>query len=343
MRIAQIATLGTPVRATRCGSIEGLVWLLTRELVRLDHQVTVFAAPESETDGEVVTSLPGTYGRNGAPADWTICELMNLCRAVAESGRFDLLHSHSYLNGLPLQQLTRTPMLHTLHTFPGQQEADLWSLVPDAAITAISKAQWSQFAPLAPAAVIHHGVDPEQHEFRASPDDYVCYLGRFTRAKGVLGAIEVARTLGMRLKLAGPRSRYYDQHVAASVDGEAVDYVGYVSGAAKAQLLGGARALLYPIEVAEPFGLVLIEAMMCGTPVVARRIGAVPEIVDEGMTGYCADSLDDLARQVTRAVRLDRSRVRARAELRFSGSRMGRDYARVYESVLASQRREGQT
>jgi glycosyltransferase involved in cell wall biosynthesis len=336
MRIAQVSTLATPVREKGSGSIEGLVWLLTRELVRMGHDVTVFAAAGSEVCGELVATLPGPYATAGSPDDWQLCEWINLCRAVEQSGRFDVLHSHAYLWGLPLEPLSRAPMVHTLHVLPDPEEdsARLRAMVCGACVTAISHYQWSAFPEFPPAPVIYHGVDASQFTFQPQPEDYVCFLGRFTAEKGPLQAIGAARVLGVRLLLAGPHNDYYRQHLKPLVDGRSVEYVGPVGGAERDQLLGGARALLYPLTYPEPFGLVLVEAMMCGTPVVAMRLGAVPEIVDEGITGYCADSEEEFARQVFPSFALDRSRVRERAEARFSAERMAGQYARLYHRLM---------
>jgi glycosyltransferase involved in cell wall biosynthesis len=333
MRIALVSTLSTPVRREGSDSIESLVWLLSRELTHLGHEVTVFAAAGSEVCGELVPTLPGPYGTAGSPDDWQLCEWINLCRAVAQSGRFDVLHSHAYLWGLPLEPLSRAPMVHTLHVCPYENEARLWSLVPGARVTAISRYQWSAFPALRPTAVIHHGIDPGQFTAGLDPEDYVCYLGRFTAGKGPVQAVAAARALGLRLVLAGPCDRYYREQVAPLVDGRRVEYAGFVNGPARNQLLRGARALLYPLQDPEPFGLVQVEAMMCGTPVVAMRLGAVPEVIDEGVTGYWADSPEEFARQVLRSFALDRRRVRARAEERFSARRMARAYAELYRRL----------
>jgi glycosyltransferase involved in cell wall biosynthesis len=338
MRIAQIATLSTPVREEGAGSVEGLVWLLTQELTRMGHEVTVFAAAGSEVPGELEATLPGVYGRRGSPGDWAACEWFNLAAAVEQSGRFDVLHSHGYLYGLPLEPLSRAPMVHTYHLQPSEDTARMWALAPNACVTAISHSQWRAFPECRVAAVIHHGVDPAQFTPRLEPEDYVCYLGRFTEGKGVGEAIRTARFLGVRLLLAGPECPYFFKHVKPLVDGRDVEYVGPVSGQERSQLLAGARALLYPLKWPEPFGLVQIEAMLCGTPVAAVGIGAVPEIVDSGVTGYFTGPGETFPEQVVRCFSLDRQRVRRRAETRFSAVRMAREYAQVYELVESGAR-----
>jgi glycosyltransferase involved in cell wall biosynthesis len=227
-------------------------------------------------------------------------------------------------------------MVHTLHICAYDNEARLWSLVPDACVTAVSDYQWSAYPHLRPAAVIPHGVDPEQFTATDQAQDYLCYLGRFTPGKGPLQAIATARALGLRLVLAGPPDAYYREHVAPLVDGRQVQYAGYVSGRARNQLLGGARALLYPLQKPEPFGLVQVEAMMCGTPVVALRRGAVPEIIEEGVTGYSADTGEEFAGQVLRSFTLDRRRVRRRAEQRFSARHMARQYGDLYQRIAGT-------
>jgi len=338
MRIAQVSTLSSPVCENAGGSVEAWLWLLTRELVRLGHEVTVFAAGGSKVQGELVATLPGPYGAEGSLEDWQLCEWVNLCRAVEQSHRFDILHAHAYLWGIPLGPFSRAPMLHTLHIVPDDNAARLWSMWPAARVTAISKHQWSAYPHLRPAAVIPHGVDVSQFTFRAQPDDYVCYLGRFTSGKGPCQAIAAARALGLRLLMAGPPNPYFREKVQPLVDGKTVEYAGFVRGAERDRLLGGARALLYPIQYPEAFGLVLVEAMLCGTPVAGMRLGAVSEIVDEGVTGYCADTPEDFLEAIGRSLSLDRRQIRQQAERRFSAQEMARGYARVYEEVVNTSR-----
>jgi glycosyltransferase involved in cell wall biosynthesis len=336
MRIAQISTLAAPVHPDRGGSIEQLVWFLSRELTRLGHEVTVFGCAGSEPVGKLVASVPGAYGLNGAPGDWYVCEWMNLCRAVAESANFDVMHSHAYLWGVPLDGMSSCPIIHTMHTMPGTDSARLWANSPSARVTAISRYQWSQFPDLQPVGAVYHGVDPSNVPFQPEPQDYICFLGRFSPEKGPLEAIHAARQLGLRLVLAGPANDYYREHIEPLVDGDMIQYGGWVSGSRRYELLAGARALLYPIRKAEPFGLVLPEAMMCGTPVAAMRLGAVEEIVDEGQTGFTTDVMHEYPETVQRTLDIDRAKVRARAIERFSAERMALDYLRLYQQAAAS-------
>jgi glycosyltransferase involved in cell wall biosynthesis len=333
MRIAQIATLSAPVRHETGGSVESLIWLMTRELIRMGHEVTVFGTADSEVPGELIGTQPGPYGAPGSLDDWHLCEWVNLCRAVEESGRFDVLHEHAYLWGIPLERLSGAPMVHTMHIVPDANAAWLWRNSPRSRVTALSRHQWSAFPDLCPAAVIPHGVDVSQFTFREAPDDYICYLGRFVSGKGPRQAIELARALGVRLIMAGPPNAYFREQVEPLVDGRNVEYAGFVQGIERDRLLGGAKALVYPIQYPEAFGLVLAEAMLCGTPVAAMRLGAVPEIVEDGVTGICADSQEELAAAAEQCFALDRQTIRRTAEKRFSIERMALDYLKVYQDI----------
>jgi glycosyltransferase involved in cell wall biosynthesis len=336
MRIAQISPVEAPVRHEGADSVGQFVWLLSRELTRLGHDVTVFGARGSQVEGKFVETLPAPYGSGalGTLVDWRLCEQINISRAIERSGEFDVLHSHAYLWGMAMENLARAPMIHTLHVTPYHDLAPLLGLLPNARVTGISRFQWSLVPALKPFAVIHHGAIVSQFTFRDRPDGYVCYLGRFVAEKGALTAIRAARDLGLELVLAGPRGPYFKDFIEPHVDGTMIRYAGPVNATQRDRLLGGARALLYPITEPEPFGLVQIEAMLCGTPVVATRIGAVPEIIDEGVTGFSAESYERFVDAIPRAFELDRRRVRETAVRRFSSERMAREYVEVYERVV---------
>ena len=333
MRIAQVATVSAPVRKESSGSVESLVWLLTRELQKLGHDVTVFGTRDSQVTGNLESVLPGAYGATGAPSDWHVCEWLNVAHAAGKAAEFDIVHTHAYLWGMPLESLCRSKMVHTMHIVPDDDSARLWALHPGAAVTAISEHQWSEYPQLKPVAVIPHGLDSSAFAFCATPDDYVLYLGRFVSGKGPQHAIRYARELGLRLVLAGPENAWFREHIKPHVDGKNIEYVGYVSGSRKVELLGRARSLLYPIQYPEAFGLVLIEAMLCGTPVVAMGIGAVPEIVDHGVTGFCVADGSEFNRAIPKAFALPRAAIRAAAERRFSAERMAQGYLKVYQRL----------
>lgn len=341
LRIALVPTVATPVRRVGSASVESVVWLLARELTALGHAVTVFGTAGSEVHGELVATVPGPYGRAGAPEDWNLSEWINLSRALQESGRFDVLHAHAYLWGIPLEPLSRVPMVHTLHVMPGPDQAMLLRTHPNAWVTALSHAQWALFPDVAPRIVVPSAVDESAFTFQPSPGDYALFLGRFIPQKGALRAIAAARALALPLRMAAPMSRYYREAIEPHVDGRTVIYEGEVAGAERDALLGGARVLLYPLAAPEPFGLVQVEAMRCGTPVAAMAIGASPEIVEEGLTGACA--ADDAAFEdaVTRCLALDRRVVHDRAVARFSARQMALDYVGVYEECLAGAPRRG--
>jgi len=288
----------------------------------------------SECAGEVVVTMPGPYASPGALEDWHLCEFVNLSRALMQSDRFDVLHSHAYLWGVPFESFSQAPMVHTTHIVPDEDSARLWMASPNSFVTAISEHQWSAFPALKPRAIIPHGVDVERFTLRTEPDDYLLYLGRFVSGKGPIQAVQIARELRLRLLLAGPESPYFREKVKPLVDGKTVEYVGFVSGVDRDRLLGGARALLYPIQYPEAFGLVLVEAMLCGTPIAAMRLGAVPEIVQDGLTGFTATDREGLLAAVPKCFSLDRREIRNRAIERYSAQRMAQAYESAYQQAL---------
>jgi glycosyltransferase involved in cell wall biosynthesis len=224
--------------------------------------------------------------------------------------------------------------VQTLHHSPSPAEVALWSRYQEVPFVAVSKEQAQLLTGVNVVGTVLHGIETDRFTFRETPDDYVLFLGRFTEGKGVLPAIEAARRAGILLVLAAADEAYYREKVASLVDGKTVVYHGEADFEAKVKLYGGARALLYPIQAGEPFGLVLAEAMACGTPVAALDRGAVSEIVDEGTTGMIFQNLDELVAGLPRVCALDRQRVHARAVQRFSGARMASEYEAVYRKVL---------
>lgn len=341
LRIAQVAPVATSVPPRGSSSVELFTSMLTDGLVARGHAVTLFATGSSRTTARLHATFPRGYAENLSLWPWELCELINLTAALERAADFDIIHyqAMSWPVSLPLTRLSRVPLLQTVHHAPSRDEVSLWSQYPDAPFVAISDEQASLLTGLNVIATIHHGLDTDAFRFAAEPGDYLLYLGRFTEGKGVLQAIEVARRSGRRLILAAPDNDYYRAVVAPHVDGDRVVYAGEVGPDRKSELLGGAQALLYPIQAAEPFGLVLTEAMACGTPVAALGLGAVREIVDDGVTGIVFPSLDELIAGLPRVLALNRAEVRARAVERFGLARMIDAYADLYGQVAAGQRR----
>jgi glycosyltransferase involved in cell wall biosynthesis len=226
--------------------------------------------------------------------------------------------------------------VHTLHHAPSPPEIALWSRYAEASFVAVSEHQRLLLTGLNVIGTIHHAVDTGVFAFRGDPEDYLLFLGRFTEGKGVVQAIDIARRAGMRLLLAAAENEYYRDHIASLVDDKRVVYVGELERREAARLLGGARALVYPVQAAEPFGLVLAEAASCGTPIAALDRGAVREVVDEDVTGCVFDSVDALVAGLPRVLSLERGRVRARAVERFGIDRMVDDYLSVYGRLVAT-------
>ena len=338
MRIALVAPVAQSVPPARSGSIEAVTDLLARGLVARGHDVTLFAAGSSETPAKLHAIFREGYHADEALWPWELCELFNLAAAVERAPAFDVIHAQAEYAplGLAFARLSPAPVVHTVHHWPTDPEIALWSRYPEAPFIAVSAAQAQRLAGLTVAGVVHHAVDPAGLPYRPDPDDYLLFLGRFTAGKGVREAIDAARRNGMRLVLAAAENDYYRDVIAPLVDGDRVVYRGEVDSAGRAALLGGARALLYPVQSEEPFGLVLAEAMTCGTPVAALDRGAVGELVDEGVTGLVCERLEELAAGITRITTFDRAQVRARALARFHPDRMVEGYARIYAALAAA-------
>jgi glycosyltransferase involved in cell wall biosynthesis len=266
--------------------------------------------------------------------------MLNLAAAVERAADFDIIHYEAayYPMSLAFVRLSPIPIVQTLHHSPTVEEVKLWSRYPEAPFVAISNEQARLLEGLTVIGTVLHGIDTDSFTLREHPDDYLLFLGRFTEGKGVLQAIEIAKRVGMRLILAAAEDDYYRQYVAPHVDGRHIVYFGEADHAAKDKLYGGARALLYPIQSREPFGLVLAEAMACGTPVAALDRGAVREIVDDGITGVVFGDLEQMVNDLSRAFDLDRRRVRERAVARFGIGRMVDEYILVDHRLVDSAR-----
>lgn len=338
LRIAQVGPVATSIPPPKSGSIETVTSFLTEGLVARGHDVTLFATASSRTSARLHATYEKGYREDPTIWPWELCELFNLAAAVERAAGFDIIHYQAEYapTSLAFTRICPTPIVQTLHHAPSAYEVAIWSRYSEAPFIAISREQARLMSGLNVAGVVYHGMDPAFLTYQPHPDDYLVFLGRFTEGKGILAAIDIAQRTGLRLLMAAEENDYYRTKVAPHVDGRQIVYVGEVDGPGKVKLLGGARALIYPVQTAEPFGLVMAEAMMCGTPVLALDRGAVGEVVDVGVTGGIFASLDALVQGMPAVLALDRARVRATAVARFGVDRMVDDYIEVYTRLLAA-------
>jgi glycosyltransferase involved in cell wall biosynthesis len=339
LRIAQVAPIARPVR-WGTSSIEQLVWLLTEHLARRGHDVTLFASGESETSARLVAPYSRSYGNDPALWNhWQFHELVHTAAAFEPPADFDVIHSHVYAFPAPLSRLVATPVVHTDHIPTERDLVRCYTGYPELKVVALSQYHRRKLWPL-DAAVVHNGIDTAAFPLGAGDGGYLLFLGHLIPRKGPIEAIRVARRAGMRLVLAGKGTGdYFSSQVAPLIDGRTVEHVGHVGVAERDALLAGAAALLFTSPSAEPFGLVLVEAMACGTPVAALNRCAVAELVDAGVTGYYADDVVGLAARVPDVLALDRRQVRAAARRRFDVSRMVDDYEQLYRKLAINRRR----
>ena len=344
LRIAQVAPLWGSVPPANYGGIELRLFWLTEELVARGHEVTLFASGDSTTSAK----LRAGYPRNLIDAmgsreafQYEQYANSNFVEALRNSNEYDVIHCHLGCPQIPLSVLSKTPTLHTMPTALSVDEEWLLNRYPDVTVVAISHSQIGGLPAKRCQAirVIYHGCDFGDYDLNLQPDNYLVFLGRMGPKKSPLNAIQVAKEAGLPIVLAGKpqdssEADYFSQKIQPLIDGKNVTYIGPVNQRQKNVLLKNASALLFPIQWEEPFGLVMIEAMACGTPVIACNRGSVSEVVDFGKTGFYADSVEGLVSLVPRALLLNRKAVREHAMQRFSHKRMVDEYIEVYESLV---------
>ncbi len=341
MRIAQIAPLYESVPPKAYGGTERVVSYLTEELVRLGHEVTLFASGDSETTAKLVAACPRALWSNKDCRE-TLPHHVRLMELVFQDvSRFDILHFHCDYLQFPLLRRHPHPSVTTLHGQIHRPDlGPLFAEYPDAPLVSISNNQRRPIPEANWQSTVYHGLPRSLYTYRALPGGYLAFLGRISPEKGVDRAIEIARLAKLKLKIAAkiyPEERaYFHDRIEPLLRqfGEWVEYIGEVGGREKDEFLGNARALLFPIDWPEPFGLVMIEAMACGTPVIAWRNGSVPEVLTDGVTGFIVDTIDEAARAVERVVSLDRRACRRSFEETFDAARMARDYVEVYRRLV---------
>jgi glycosyltransferase involved in cell wall biosynthesis len=304
--------------------------------------VTLFATADSETRGRLVSVVPRGYAE-----DLGLCakvwECLHISEVFERAAEFDLIHNHFDFLPLTYSQLVKTPLITTIHGFSSPEILPVYEKYNGRTLyVAISNADRSQR--LDYVGTVYHGIDLRSFTFQAESDDFLVFLGRIHPDKGAAEAIEIARRANRRLILAGvvQDAAYFRNEVQPQLDGIRVTYVGSVGPESRNRLLGGAVALLHPISFAEPFGLSVVEAMACGTPVVAFERGSMPELIRDGSTGFLVRDVGEAVAALGRVSGLDRRACRQHVEQRFTVKRMVDEYLRVYRSVLGRERRPAQ-
>jgi len=339
MNIAQVSPLCESVPPHCYGGTERIVSYLTESLVEAGHEVTLFASGDSRTRADLYATIPQAIRLSPHPHDATVCHLLQLEDVVRMADRFDVIHFHTDLFHFPLFRQLRIPQVTTLH---GRLDLpDIWRLYDEfseMAVVSISDAQRRPIPRANWVDTVYHGIPAGNFTFQPQGGDYFVFVGRISREKRPDRAIEIALRTGVPLKIAAKvdpaDQRYFDEEIEPLLDHPLIDFVGEVNEAEKNTLLGGALALLFPIDWPEPFGLVMIEAMACGTPVVAMRNGSVDEVMLEGVSGRIVETLEEAIQAARSIHQIDRRRCREYFESRFTDTRMARDYVRVYQKLL---------
>lgn len=338
MKIAQVAPLFESVPPRAYGGTERVVHYLTEELVRQGHQVVLYASGDSRTSAELRPVVAEALRLARERREPLACQILQLAAVAREAEEFDFIHFHTDYLHFPLFRHIAVPHVTTLHG-----RLDLLDLKPmfsefqDAPVVSISNHQRLPLPMARWIGTVYNGLPGTLYEFQPRPGAWLAFLGRMSPEKGPETAIEIARRVGLPLKMAAKVDSvdrdYFDTRIRPLIDGRDIEYLGEVDEAGKNELLGGALALLFPVDWPEPFGLAMVEAMACGTPVIAFRRGSVPEVMAEGKTGYIVDSVDEAVAALDRIGRIDRAACRAHFMEKFSARRMAEDYVAVYRRL----------
>jgi glycosyltransferase involved in cell wall biosynthesis len=340
MRIAQIGPLMESVPPRFYGGTERIVSYLTEELVSLGHQVSLFASGDSVTTAELVACCPRAIRLDQQCRDYIPYYMLMLDKVRSRAADFDILHFHIDHFHFPVFRSIAGRTLTTIHGRLDSRDClPLYAGFSDMPLVSISQSQREPLPHANFAATVYHGLPSLKYQPNMQPGGgYFAFLGRISPEKGPVEAIRIARALGVPLKIAAKVDKvdeaYFREVVQPLLDEPGIEYIGEIGEMDKGQFLRDAIALLFPICWPEPFGIVLLEAMACGTPTLAFRRGSVPEVIDVGVTGLIVDDVDQGIAAMPKVIALDRAKVRRRFDERFSARRMANDYVRVYRSLL---------
>jgi len=341
MRIAQVAPLWERVPPPAYGGIELIVGLLTDELVKRGHEVTLFASGDSITLAKLESVHPQALRLDSTVKECGIYEMLQMSRVYEQASEFDIIHSHMGCSALSYANLVKTPTVHTLHGIFTPDNEKMFSHARRQPYVSISDAQREPRLNLNCVATVYNGIDLNTYKFYDKPQDqpYLAFLGRISPEKGTHLAIEIAKRSGWRLKMAGKVDvvdvDYFEQEIKPHIDGKQIEYFGEADHEKKNELMGGAVATLFPITWREPFGLVMIESMASGTPVIAMELGSTSEVIVHGKTGFLVNSVEDCIAAIDKVGELNRYACREHVENNFSVRRMTDGYEAVYQQIVA--------
>lgn len=346
MRIAQVAPLSERVPPSGYGGTERVVSFLTEELVRLGHDVTLFASGDSVTSARLVSGCESALWHDPACRETLPHHVRLMEQVFRDVSQFDVIHFHTDYVHFPFLRRHPCPSVTTLHGFLNRADlAPFFGTYPEIPIVSISDAQRTPIDRANCLGTVHHGLPLNLHSVHLQHGQYLAFLGRVSPEKRLDRAIEIAHRAGLPLKVAAkiyPEERGYYAEIIEPLLRESrsfVEIIGEIDARAKDDFLGNALALLFPIDWEEPFGLVMIEAMACGTPVIAWARGSVPEVVDDGVTGFVVNDIDAAVRAVERVKGIDRLACRRVFEERFNASRMARQYVELYNRAIRNHHR----
>lgn len=339
MRIAQVAPLYESVPPKLYGGTERIVSYLTEELVKQGHEVTLFASGDSLTQARLVAGCSQALRLDRGCIDQLAHHVVMLQEVMAQREQFDLIHFHLDYLHFPLTRMLGWTTLTTLH---GRLDIPdllpLYKAFPEMPVSSISDAQREPLPWLNWQGTVYHGLPEGQYDFSRKAGGYLAFLGRTSPEKGLDQAIEIACRTGMPLKVGAKIDnadrQYFETQIKPLLNRSGIEFLGEIGFPQKNELLGGAAALLFPIMWPEPFGIVMIEAMACGTPIIAYPRGSVPEVVEHGVTGFIVEDVEGAVEAVNHIHLIDRRRCRQRFEERFSANRMSENYVRMYEALM---------
>ncbi|MCT7960207.1 glycosyltransferase family 4 protein [Laspinema sp. D1] len=341
MRIAQVSPLAERVPPPGYGGIELVVSHITDELVRRGHEVTLFASGDSHTLAKLESVVPRALRLDPTVKEPAVYDMLQLNRIYEMASQFDIIHFHNGYSALPLAELMKTSVVHTLHGNFSADSRKLYQKYGNQGYISITNAQREGGPELNYLDTVYNGIDIDAYPFFPKPQDppYLAFLGRISPEKGIHHAIEIAKATGWHLKIAGKvdpvDQKFYENEIKPQIDGTQIEYLGETNHQQKVEVIGNAVATLFPITWREPFGLVMIESMCTGTPLIAMNLGSVPEVIAHGKTGIVCNSIEEMIAAIPAAMKLDRQACRDRVVSQFSIAKMVDGYEAAFRLALS--------